>query len=60
MGRVSKKRKEILSKIDKEKAYSIAEACTLIKQVTTTKFDASIDVAVRLGVDPRKANQMVR
>ncbi|WP_027418938.1 50S ribosomal protein L1 [Crocinitomix catalasitica] len=60
MGRVSKKRKEILSKIDKEKAYSVAEACTLIKQVTTTKFDASIDVAVRLGVDPRKANQMVR
>ena len=60
MGRISKKRKEILSKIDKEKAYSVAEACELVKQVTTTKFDASIDVAVRLGVDPRKANQMVR
>ena len=60
MGRVSKKRKEILSKIDKEKAYSVAEACTLVKQITTSKFDASVDVAVRLGVDPRKANQMVR
>jgi large subunit ribosomal protein L1 len=60
MGRISKKRKEILSKVDREKTYSVAEACELVKQVTTTKFDASIDVAVRLGVDPRKANQMVR
>ncbi len=60
MARVSKKRKEVLAKIDQEKAYSLDEACALVKEVTTTKFDASIDVAVRLGVDPRKANQMVR
>jgi large subunit ribosomal protein L1 len=60
MARISKKRKEVLAKIDQEKAYSLSEACALVKEVTTTKFDASIDVAVRLGVDPRKANQMVR
>ena len=60
MARISKKRKEILAKIDQEKAYSLTEACALVKEITTTKFDASIDVAVRLGVDPRKANQMVR
>jgi len=60
MARISKKRKAILGKIDHEKPYSLSEACTLVKEITTTKFDASIDVAVRLGVDPRKANQMVR
>ena len=60
MGRISKKRKEALTKIDSEKAYSLAEACNLVKEVSTTKFDASVDVSVRLGVDPRKANQMVR
>jgi large subunit ribosomal protein L1 len=60
MGRVSKKRKEALAKIDSSKAYSLAEACNLVKEVSTTKFDASVDVSVRLGVDPRKANQMVR
>lgn len=60
MARVSKKRKEILSKIDKTKAYSLADACELVKEISTTKFDASVDVSVRLGVDPRKANQMVR
>jgi len=60
MARVSKKRKEILAKIDREKAYSLSEACALVKEITTTKFDASVDIAVRLGVDPRKANQMVR
>ncbi len=60
MARISKKRKEVLAKIDQEKAYSVSEACALVKEITTTKFDASIDVAVRLGVDPRKANQMVR
>jgi len=60
MARISKKRKEVLAKIDQEKAYSLTEACALVKESTTTKFDASIDVAVRLGVDPRKANQMVR
>ncbi|WP_070137997.1 50S ribosomal protein L1 [Crocinitomix algicola] len=60
MARISKKRKEILAKIDREKAYSVAEACALVKEISTTNFDASVDVAVRLGVDPRKANQMVR
>lgn len=60
MGRVSKKRKEALAKIDASKAYSLADACNLVKEVSTTRFDASVDVSVRLGVDPRKANQMVR
>ena len=60
MGRISKKRKDALAKIDSSKAYSLAEACDLVKEVSTTKFDASVDLSVRLGVDPRKANQMVR
>lgn len=60
MGRISKKRKEALAKIDSAKAYTLTEACNLVKEVSTTKFDASVDVCVRLGVDPRKANQMVR
>jgi large subunit ribosomal protein L1 len=60
MGRVAKKRKEILAKYDLEKAYTLAQACDLVKEITTSKFDASVDIAVRLGVDPRKANQMVR
>ena len=60
MGRISKKRKEALAKIDSSKAYSLTDACNLVKEVSTTKFDASVDVCVRLGVDPRKANQMVR
>jgi len=60
MGKLSKKRKEALAKIDANKSYSLAEACNLVKEVSTTNFDASVDVCVRLGVDPRKANQMVR
>jgi large subunit ribosomal protein L1 len=60
MGRISKKRKEVLAKYDNTKAYSLDEACNLVKEISTTKFDASVDVCVRLGVDPRKANQMVR
>lgn len=60
MAVVSKKRKEALSKLDKNKTYTLAEASSLVKQVNTTKFDSSVDLAVRLGVDPRKANQMVR
>jgi large subunit ribosomal protein L1 len=60
MARIGKKRKAILDKIDQEKAYSLKEACSLVKEITTTKFDASVDLAIRLGVDPRKANQMVR
>ena len=60
MGRIAKKRKEILSKFDLDKSYSLTQACDLVKEITTAKFDASVDIAVRLGVDPRKANQMVR
>jgi large subunit ribosomal protein L1 len=60
MARVSKKRKEVLAKYDFTKSYSLAEASKLVREISTTKFDASIDVSVRLGVDPRKANQMVR
>lgn len=60
MGRISKKRKEVLAKYDLSKTYSIDEACDLVKEITTTKFDASVDISVRLGVDPRKSNQMVR
>ena len=60
MARIGRKRKEILAKIDQNKSYSLAEAASLVKEITTAKFDASVDVAVRLGVDPRKANQMVR
>jgi large subunit ribosomal protein L1 len=60
MARVSKKRKEALAKIDQNKSYSLTEASSLIKEISNAKFDASIDLAIRLGVDPRKANQMVR
>ena len=60
MGRISKKRKEILAKFDIAKVYSLVEACDLVKEISTTKFDASVDICVSLGVDPRKANQMVR
>ncbi|MFM7006699.1 MAG: 50S ribosomal protein L1 [Flavobacteriales bacterium] len=60
MKRVSKKRKEILAKYDLSKVFTLSEACDLVKGISTTKFDASIDICVRLGVDPRKANQMVR
>ena len=60
MARLTKKQKEAQAKIDGNKLYSVDEASALIKEITTVKFDASIDLAVRLGVDPRKANQMVR
>ncbi len=60
MAVMSKKRKEALSKVDRNKVYSLEDASALVKDVSTTKFDASIDLAIRLGVDPRKANQMVR
>ena len=60
MGKISKNRKFSESKIDKTKVYSLDEASALIKEVSTTKFDASVDLAVRLGVDPKKANEMVR
>jgi large subunit ribosomal protein L1 len=57
---ISKKRKEALSKIEADKAYSLQDSAKLVKEVTTTKFDASVDLSIRLGVDPKKANQMVR
>jgi large subunit ribosomal protein L1 len=57
---ISKARKAVLAKYDAEKLHTVAEAAQVIKDITTTKFDATIDVAVKLGVDPRKANQMVR
>tara|TARA_B100000401_G_scaffold189723_1_gene127670 strand:+ start:549 stop:1268 length:720 start_codon:yes stop_codon:yes gene_type:complete len=60
MVKLSKNRKEAISKIDKDKLYSLSEASSLIKEISNTKFDSSIDVAVKLGVDPRQANQMVR
>ena len=60
MSKVSKQRKEALAKFDKSKSYSLSEAVDIVKQITYTKFDASVDLNVRLGVDPRKANQMVR
>ena len=60
MAKISKKRKEALSKVDRTIFYSLADAASLVKEITTTKFDASVDLAVRLGVDPRKADQMVR
>ena len=60
MARLTKKQKEAAAKIEKGRLYSVDEASALIKEITNTKFDASVDLAVRLGVDPRKANQMVR
>ena len=60
MAKIYKKRKEALSKVDRTSLYSLADAASLVKEITTTKFDASVDLAVRLGVDPRKADQMVR
>lgn len=58
--KVGKKRKEALAKYDSSKSYTLKEACDIVKQITSTKFDASVDIDVRLGVDPRQANQMVR
>jgi large subunit ribosomal protein L1 len=60
MARLTKKQKEAQAKIDPSKVYSLNEASALIKEITNVNFDASVDIAVRLGVDPRKANQMVR
>jgi large subunit ribosomal protein L1 len=58
--KVGKKRKEALSKYDNTKSYTLVEACEVLKTITNTKFDSSVDIDVRLGVDPRQANQMVR
>lgn len=60
MSKVSKKRKVALTKLDQNKSYTLEEASKVVKDITTTKFDSSVDLAIRLGVDPRKANQMVR
>jgi len=60
MTQLTKKRKAVISKIEQDKSYALLEAARLVKEISTTKFDSSVDVAVRLGVDPRKANQMVR
>ncbi|BDD00089.1 50S ribosomal protein L1 [Persicobacter psychrovividus] len=60
MARLTKKRKEALAKFDREQEYSLSQATSLVKEITFTKFAASVDIDVRLGVDPRKADQMVR
>jgi large subunit ribosomal protein L1 len=60
MAKLTKKRKEALAKFDKNSTYSLTEAIKVVKQISNTTFDSSVDVDVRLGVDPRKANQMVR
>lgn len=57
---ITKKRKAVAAKVDKNKVYSLADASTLVKEVNLTKFDSSVDVHVRLGVDPKKADQQVR
>jgi len=60
MAKLTKKQKEAAAKIEKNKLYSLKDASVLIKQIASAKFDESVDISVRLGVDPRKANQMVR
>lgn len=60
MGKLTKNQKIAVAKVDAGKAYSLDEAAQLVKEITTVKFDASVDIDIRLGVDPRKANQMVR
>ena len=60
MSKLTKNQKAVADKIEVGKAYTLKEASELVKEITTTKFDASLDIDVRLGVDPRKANQMVR
>ncbi|HPC99544.1 MAG TPA: 50S ribosomal protein L1 [Bacteroidales bacterium] len=60
MTKLTRNQKLAFGKLDKAKLYSLNEAATLVKEITTTKFDASVDLDVRLGIDPRKSNQMVR
>jgi large subunit ribosomal protein L1 len=60
MAKLTKKQKEAHAKVDKTQSYDLAAASALVKDITNVKFDASVDIAIRLGVDPRKANQMVR
>lgn len=60
MAKLTKKRKAVLAKYDSTKEYNVMDAVKVVKEISTTKFDASVDLSIRLGVDPRKANQMVR
>ena len=60
MSKLTKNQKAVLAKYDKSKVYSLQEACALLKDITYTKFDASVEITTNLGVDPRKANQMIR
>ena len=60
MSKLTKNQKEAEAKVDSRRQYKLTEACALVKEVSYTKFDASVELSVRLGVDPRKANQMVR
>jgi ribosomal protein L1 len=60
MAKLTKKQKEVAAKFDVAKSYNISEASSIVKETTSAKFDAGVDLAIRLGVDPRKANQMVR
>ncbi|MCX8144176.1 MAG: 50S ribosomal protein L1 [Bacteroidia bacterium] len=60
MAKLTKKRKEVLKKVDLNKLYSLEEAAKLAKETNTAKFDATIDIAIRLGIDPKKSNQLVR
>ncbi len=60
MAKLTKKQKEAQSKVDANLAYNLSDASSLVKEISTVNFDASVDLAIRLGVDPRKANQMVR
>ena len=60
MAKLTKKQKEVAAKFDAAKSYNLSEASSIVKDTTSGNFDASVDLAIRLGVDPRKANQMVR
>ena len=60
MGKLTKNQKAVVAKVDSARMYKLAEACQLVKEVSFTKFDASVELHVNLGVDPRKANQMIR
>lgn len=60
MAKLTKKRKAALAKFDQTKSYSITDAAKIVKEITNTKFDSTVDLSIRLGVDPKKANQMVR
>ena len=60
MSKLTKNQKAVLAKFDKTKVYPVSEACALLKEITYTKFDASVEITTNLGVDPRKANQMIR